>query len=84
MSRPLEMLPPFREKRGEAKPAGRLRVLETGGALDCALVPSAALKPGAVVEGPALVEGYSSSAYIPPGWRAELDSADNLIVRAQK
>jgi N-methylhydantoinase A len=84
MARPLEQLPPFREKRGEAVPGGRLRILETGGALDCALVPSSTLKPDAAVDGPALVEGYSSSAYIPPGWRAELDASDNLVVRAQK
>jgi N-methylhydantoinase A len=84
MARPLETLPPFREVRGDAEPAGRLQVLETGGAVDCALVPSGSLKPGSVVEGAALVEGYSSSAYIPPNWRAELDSHDNLVVRARK
>jgi N-methylhydantoinase A len=77
-------LPPFREVRGEAKAPGRIRVLETTGELDCALVPSSALKAGSTVDGPALVEGYSSSSYIPPRWRAELDAHDNLVVRAQK
>jgi len=84
MARPLDNLPPFREVRGEAKAPGRLRVLETTGELDCALVPSSALKAGSTVEGAALVEGYSSSSYIPPRWRAQLDAHDNLVVRAQK
>jgi N-methylhydantoinase A len=84
MARPLEKLPMFRERRGAAMPAQRIRVLETAGALDCALIPSASLVVGRPIDGPALVEGYSSSTYIPPGWRGALDASDNLVVRRMR
>ncbi|WP_213162980.1 hypothetical protein [Kaustia mangrovi] len=41
---------------------------------------AAALKPGTPVAGPALIEGYSSTAYVPPGWQATRDAEDNLTL----
>jgi serine/threonine protein kinase len=48
-------------------------------ALDARLFDAAAL-PGPVL-GPALIEGYSSSTWVPPGWLAERDGAGNLLMR---
>lgn len=84
MARPLEHLPPFSEPRGKADPQRRFTVLDAAGPLDCALVPSASLVAGRRIDGPALVEGYSSSTYIPPQWRAELDASDNLVLRRSR
>jgi N-methylhydantoinase A len=33
------------------------------------------------VAGPALIEGYSSTAWVPEGWSAGRDTAGNLILR---
>ncbi len=45
--------------------------------LDCARHSAEAAK----VEGPAVIEGHTATTWVPPGWAAELDKADNLILR---
>ena len=31
--------------------------------------------------GPAVIEGYTATTWVPPGWTATVDEADNLILR---
>jgi N-methylhydantoinase A len=50
-----------------------------GRTLQAQLVPAASLS--ATVAGPALIEGYSSTVYVPEHWRAARDAAGNLILR---
>ena len=45
--------------------------------LDCARHSAEAAK----VEGPAVIEGHTATTWVPPGWAADLDKADNLILR---
>ena len=45
--------------------------------LDCARHSAEAAK----VVGPAVIEGHTATTWVPPGWAAELDKADNLILR---
>ena len=45
--------------------------------LDCARYSAEAAK----VAGPAVIEGHTATTWVPPGWTAELDKADNLILR---
>jgi N-methylhydantoinase A len=40
-----------------------------------------ALSAGQKIEGPAVIEGYTATTWVPPGWTAALDAADNLILR---
>ncbi len=79
--RRLEALPEFRERPTSlVRPAG---VTVRVGAADvtAALRDAAGLAPGESVAGPALIEGYSSSIWVPPGWRAERDSKGNILMR---
>ena len=48
---------------------------------DSAVWDRTTLRPGDVVDGPAVIEGTGSSALIPPGWRATVDGWLNLDVR---
>jgi N-methylhydantoinase A len=48
--------------------------------VDASVLDRAALKPGDVVAGPALVEERESTLVIPPGARATCDAALNLVV----
>jgi N-methylhydantoinase A len=49
--------------------------------IDCARHTAEALTAGQKIDGPAVIEGYTATTWVPPGWTAELDAADNLILR---
>ena len=36
------------------------------------------------IPGPLLIEDATSTAYVPQGWRASVDSHDNLIIRQEE
>ncbi|MCX7384263.1 MAG: hydantoinase/oxoprolinase family protein [Alphaproteobacteria bacterium] len=79
--RRLEALPEFRERPTSlVRPAG---VTVRVGAADvtATLRDAAGLAAGETVAGPAQIEGYSSSIWVPPGWRAERDPNGNILMR---
>jgi N-methylhydantoinase A len=45
------------------------------------LYPAWDLAVGDRLPGPALIEGYSSSTWVPPGWQATPDEAGNILLR---
>jgi N-methylhydantoinase A len=49
--------------------------------IDCARHTAEALTAGQKIDGPAVIEGYTATTWVPPGWTATLDAADNLILR---
>jgi N-methylhydantoinase A len=49
--------------------------------IDCARHTAEALTASQKIDGPAVIEGYTATTWVPPGWTATLDPADNLIVR---
>jgi N-methylhydantoinase A len=49
--------------------------------IDCDRFTAEALSAGQKIAGPAVIEGYTATTWVPPGWTAELDPADNLILR---
>jgi N-methylhydantoinase A len=49
--------------------------------LDCARHTAEALTAGQKIAGPAVIEGHTATTWVPPGWGAELDAQDNLILR---
>ena len=63
-----------------ARPAGVTVRVGTSD-VTAALRDAAGLAAGESVAGPALIEGYSSSIWVPPGWRAERDSKGNILMR---
>ena len=49
--------------------------------LDCERHTAEALTPGQRIVGPAVVEGHTATTWVAPGWTAQLDPEDNLILR---
>ena len=49
--------------------------------LDCPRHTAEALEPAQKIVGPAVVEGHTATTWVAPGWTAELDPSDNLILR---
>jgi N-methylhydantoinase A len=50
-------------------------------AVSARVVRREALKPGVSFNGPALVEEYSGTSLVPPGWRAEVTGGEHLLLR---
>jgi N-methylhydantoinase A len=58
--------------------------ITTGGRSVAARVADAALlATGETLAGPAMIEGYSSTIWLPPGWVAARDQAGNLMLRKE-
>jgi N-methylhydantoinase A len=79
--RRVDALSAFEERpmtlRGPATAA--VRVGDT--ALHARLLTAASLARGDTVPGPALLESYSSTIWVPPGWNASRDAAGNIFLR---
>ncbi len=79
--RRLEALPEVWER---AATLGRPAVAEVvigGQPVSARLYDAAALGEGEAIAGPALIEGYSSTTWVPPGWHAARDAAGNMMLR---
>jgi N-methylhydantoinase A len=59
----------------------KTRVFHGEAWLDCARYTAEALTAGQKIAGPAVIEGYTATTWLPPGWTAALDPSDNLILR---
>jgi N-methylhydantoinase A len=68
-----EMLP--------ARAPEKARIFHGEGWIDCARYTAETLAAGQKIAGAAVIEGYTATTWVPPGWTAELDAADNLILR---
>ena len=76
-------MPAMRRPRANAAGEGRRTVFtERGETLDAGLLARADLGPVAV-GGPLLVDDGSATVYVPPGWTAERDEEDNVILRRE-
>ena len=49
--------------------------------IDCTRYSAEALTAGQHIDGPGVIEGYTATTWLPPGWTATVDTADNLILR---
>ena len=78
--RRLDELPDFRERAGALQYSEIAEVRSAAGVVRARLVDAAALKPEEHVEGPALIEGYSSTTWVPQGWIARRDAHGNTII----
>ena len=57
------------------------RIFHGDGWIDCTRHTAEALKAGQKIEGPSVIEGYTATTWVPPGWTATLDQSDNLILQ---
>ena len=72
-------------RRPRANGAGEQRsavFTERGETLDAGLITRASLGPAAA-GGPLLIDDGSATVYVPPGWTAERDPGDNVILRKE-
>jgi N-methylhydantoinase A len=63
-----------------ASSTGRLRLYSSGRWREAALFERAALAPGALIDGPAIVIQEDTTLLISPGWHAVVDSFCNIVL----
>jgi N-methylhydantoinase A len=63
------------------RPPEKTRIFHDEAWLESVRYVAEALAAGQQIAGPAVVEGYTATIWVPPGWTATLDAADNLILR---
>nr|HMT20777.1 hypothetical protein [Promineifilum sp.] len=77
-------LPPPRTAPGGPDPAparlGRRPVWFAGGFVETDLYDRALLRPDNRLPGPCIIYQYDTTTVVPPGWAAEVDDAENLIL----
>jgi N-methylhydantoinase A len=78
--RRLDALPEFRERAIQITQPPHVMVQAGAAVVTTRLVDAARLTPDTQVLGPALIEGYSSSTWVPPGWRAVQDGNGNILM----
>jgi N-methylhydantoinase A len=78
---PIGMAPRLEREMLAARAAEKTKVFHGDAWLDCARFTAEALTAGQKIDGPAVIEGYTATTWVPPGWTAALDASDNLILR---
>lgn len=78
--RPQPPLDTFRERETVLTGATETPIRIGTRAVAARLHAASALAIGEVVEGPAMIEGYSSTTWVPPGWRAVPDESGNILM----
>ena len=78
---PIDSLPKLERDRTAPRPAEQARIHEGGAWIDCARHAAEAIPEGQAIAGPAVIEGYTATTYVPPGWTASIDAADNMVLR---
>jgi N-methylhydantoinase A len=81
--RPLEGVPGFVERPMPPLVRDSTSVRVGARTLAARLLPVAALPPEPGIAGPALLESYSSTIWVPPEWQAVRDAVGNVLLRRQ-
>ena len=79
--RRLEALPAFHERPITIAQPESVPVRLAGGTVRAHLLDASRLTQDTQVQGPALIEGYSSSTWVPPHWTARRDAQGNLLMQ---
>jgi N-methylhydantoinase A len=69
---------------GVADPRAVRPVFFDSGFVDSAIYERDTLGLGQCIEGPAIVEEWTTTTVVPPGWEAEVDELGNLVISAER
>ena len=78
---PIGAAPKLDRERLAGRGPEKARIFHSDRWVDCARHTAEALTEGQKIDGPAVIEGHTATTWVPPGWTATLDPADNLILR---
>ena len=78
---PIGTIPRLDRERLATRAPDQAKIFHGEAWLDCERHTAEALTTGQKIVGPAVIEGHTATTWVAPGWTAELDPADNLILR---
>ncbi len=78
---PVEEVPVMHSTGDVARTPADHPVFEGGDWITCQHIASEAVKNAGTIDIPTIIEGSTATTFIPVGWRAELDHANNLIMK---
>ena len=78
---PIGALPKLDREKLAARAPDQAKIFHGEAWLDCERHTAEALTAGQRIVGPAVIEGHTATTWVAPGWTAELDPSDNLILR---
>jgi N-methylhydantoinase A len=78
---PIGAAPRLDRETLEPRAAEKTRIFHGDVWIDCARHAAEALTSAQRIDGPAVIDGYTATTWVPPGWTATLDASDNLILR---
>ncbi len=78
---PIGPAPKLDREKLAARAPDQAKIFHGEAWLDCPRHTAEALTPGQKIVGPAVIEGHTATTWVAPGWTAELDPSDNLILR---
>jgi N-methylhydantoinase A len=78
---PIGAAPRLDRETSTARAPDKTKVFLGEAWIDCDRYAAEAQAAGQKIAGPAVIEGYTATSWVPPGWTATLDPADNLILR---
>ncbi len=80
---PPSQLPALREEDTVGRGADT-KVYDNGDWRECGLRGRSDIRAAGEIAGPLLIEDATSTAYVPQGWCASVDSHDNLVIRQEE
>ena len=80
-NQPQSNIPAFHERPMQLERPETATIESETGSYKARIIAAHDLSVDAPVEGPAIIEGYSSSTWVPPGWTAFRDVQDNFILQ---
>jgi N-methylhydantoinase A len=78
---PIASAPRLDREMLAARAPEKTRLFHGDAWLECARYAAETLGAGQKIAGPAVIDGHTATTWVPPGWTAALDAADNLILR---
>ncbi len=78
---PIGELQPLTNPSAEASTETLHPLFEEGQWIDCRHLSATALEPAVPISGPTILSGATATTYLPSGWTAERDAADNIVIR---
>ena len=61
--------------------AGKERIFVRGRSISASFYDRSLLRPGNLLQGPAVITEYGATTFLPPGWRCRVDAFGNLLLR---
>jgi 5-oxoprolinase (ATP-hydrolysing) len=77
-------VPPFAPRTGALAPASRTRMFCAGAWHECALYAREEMRPGDIIQGPAIIAEKNATTIVEPEWQAQLTALDHLVLSRAK